>query len=220
VRQFALFADISLVDRGSIISSARLRHFSQRQAIFVEGEPIRRVVLLLEGCVKLTQSGSNGQEVILRLAGPGELVGELGSGNLTDYCSTAIAVEPSSALVWNANDFAAVGDRFPVLRRNATRALERRLNDIDTRFREISTEKVSPRLSKQLVRLLYQVGKCANGEMTIALSRRELAQLTGTTLFTVSRLLCQWELRGIVTPRRKAVLVRDLAALVGLAQEE
>ena len=54
--------------------------------------------------------------------------------------------------------------------------LERRLNELEVRFREISTEKVAPRLSSQLVRLLDQVGKRSEGHVEIALSRRELAQ--------------------------------------------
>ena len=91
---------------------------------------------------------------------------------------------------------------------------------MDQRFREISTEKVAPRLSSQLVRLSSQVGKRVNGHVAISLSRAELAQLTGTTLFTVSRLLCQWETQGIVCNGRECVLLRDLTALEGLSQGE
>jgi CRP-like cAMP-binding protein len=107
-----------------------------------------------------------------------------------------------------------------MLRRNIAHLLERRLNELEVRFREISTEKVGSRLSSQLVRLLTQMGKQADGHVEIALSRRELAQLTGTTLFTVSRLLCQWETQGIVSARREVVLVRDVSALEQLSREQ
>jgi CRP-like cAMP-binding protein len=53
----------------------------------------------------------------------------------------------------------------------------------------------------------------------IGLSREELAQLTGTTLFTVSRLLSQWEKQGIVSSRREAVVVCDVQALAALSEE-
>jgi hypothetical protein len=43
--------------------------------------------------------------------------------------------------------------------------------------------------------------------------REELAQLTGTTLFTVSRILSQWGKLGFVMPRREGVLVRDTRRL-------
>jgi CRP-like cAMP-binding protein len=56
------------------------------------------------------------------------------------------------------------------------------------------------------------------GPFEITLSRAELAQLTGTTLFTVSRLLCQWQTLGIVKIRREAVLVQDVTALTRLSE--
>jgi CRP/FNR family transcriptional regulator, nitrogen oxide reductase regulator len=202
------------------VASAREKRFSRRQTLFAEGDPVRQTLLLLSGCVKLTQFGQNGSEVILRLTGPGEMVGALGLCADCAHCSTAQTTEPSTALVWEATNFESALERFPNFRRNMVRVLETRLQEMDQRFREVSTEKVAPRLSSQLVRLLNQVGKHVNGHVEISLSRAELAQLTGTTLFTVSRLLCQWEVRGIVYSRREAVLVRDLPALMELSQRE
>ena len=220
VQQFAAFADISLADCIGIVSTAQERQFSRRQTIFFEGDPVRQVVLLISGCVKITQLGTNGSEVILRLNGPGDVMGGVGRCAGCEHCSTARTVQQSSALVWEMAQFEAISERYPTLRRNLAHVLEQRLNELEVRFREISTEKVAPRLSSQLVRLLDQVGKQGEGHVEIALSRRELAQLTGTTLFTVSRLLCQWETQGIVSARREAVLVRDVLALRGLSREE
>jgi len=80
--------------------------------------------------------------------------------------------------------------------------------------------RVAVRLSHQLVRLLNQVGRRVNGAIEIRLSREELAQLTGTTLFTVSRLLSDWNDRGIVSTRRESVSVRNFQALARLAESE
>lgn len=220
VQHFAAFADISLADCIAIVSTAQERQFLRRQTIFFEGDPIRHVVLLVTGCVKVTQLGANGNEVILRLNGPGDVLGGVGRSFDSEHCSTARTVHSSTALVWDTHQFEAVSERYPVLRRNIAHVLERRLNELEVRFREISTEKVGSRLSSQLVRLLTQVGKPTEGHVEIALSRRELAQLTGTTLFTVSRLLCRWETQGIVSARREAVLVRDISALQELSREE
>jgi CRP-like cAMP-binding protein len=214
----SLFADISAPDCTTIVSSAHERQFSRRQTIFLEGDPVRQVLLLISGCVKVTQFGQSGCEVILRLSGPGEVVGVLGNFSQPSHCSTAQALDSTAALVWDPSQFESLSERFPILRRNAVHILQERLREMDQRFREISTEKVAPRLSSQLVRLLKQVGKATNGHVEITLSREELAQLTGTTLFTVSRLLCQWEVLGILSARRESVLVRNLPALVKLAE--
>jgi CRP-like cAMP-binding protein len=92
------------------------------------------------------------------------------------------------------------------------------LQELEERFREISTQKVAPRLSQQLIRLSNQLRQHSQGVLEIGLSREELAQLTGTTLFTVSRLLCQWERQGIVSTRREAVVVRNLKALMEMSE--
>lgn len=224
VQHFALFSGIPFADCLRIVSTAHERHFERRQSIFFEGDPIRQVVLLTSGSVKITQFGPNGQEVILRVNGPGEMVGSMGSspcmGQCAEHCSTARTLEQSSILSWETAQFEAIAERYPFLRRNTAHVLEKRLHELEERFREISTEKVSPRLSSELVRLLDQVGKRGDGHVEISLSRQELAQLTGTTLFTVSRLLCQWESLGIVVPRREGVLVRNVPALMELSREE
>ena len=92
------------------------------------------------------------------------------------------------------------------------------LDDMHERFREISTERVASRLSSQILRMMHQVGRRVNGETAISISREELAQLTGTTLFTVSRLLADWGRQGIVAARREVVSIRNLRALVDLSE--
>jgi CRP/FNR family transcriptional regulator, nitrogen oxide reductase regulator len=220
LKSLPLFSGVSLLECSNILSNSREHNFSRRQTIFAEGDPLRQILLLVSGCVKQTQFGEDGSEVILRLAGPGEIIGGFGLCSDVAHCSTAQTMEASTVMVWSKASFESVLDRFPVLHRNVIRTLETRLQDMDQRFREISTQRVAPRLSSQLVRLMSQVGKRINGHMEISLSRSELAQLTGTTLFTVSRLLSQWEQLGIVDARRECVTVRDLPALVELSQSE
>src|SRR5271157_3894967 len=188
VQQSPLFAGISLPDCSNIVSSTHEKRFSRGQTIFAQGDPVRRIVLLVSGCVKLMQVGRDGSEVILRLTGSGEIVGTLGLGTEGEHSSSAQTKESSVALVWDMADFGSALERFPMFRRNLSRVLEVRLAEMDERFREVSTEKVGSRLSSQLVRLSNQVGKRVDGNVKISLSRAELAQLIGTTLFTVSRL--------------------------------
>lgn len=93
-----------------------------------------------------------------------------------------------------------------------------RLQQLEERFRELATEQVAPRLARMLVRLLQHVGRPMESAVRVDLSRDELAQMTGTTLFTVSRLLSQWEERGIVRTTRGAVMVQDLRHLCELTE--
>jgi len=221
VKQFALFAEVIPAELDLILGAAREKRFDKRETIFSEGDPVRHVTMVVSGIVKVTQMGLNGNEVILRLNAAGEIVGSYRVCVNCSHCATAQAVQSCVALVWDAVAFEKLLARIPTFRRNTVRALEERLLEMEQRFREVSTEKVGSRLSSELVRLSDRLRRCTeNGLLEITLSRAELAQLTGTTLFTVSRLLCQWQTQGIVRVRRESVLVQDFAALAQISQAE
>jgi CRP-like cAMP-binding protein len=215
-----LFAGVSPADCCTIISCAREKRLWRRQTVFFVGDPIEQVFLLLSGSVKITQQNASGSEAILRLSGIGEVVGTFGLWSDCKHGSTAHVVQPCTALVWDTATFDKLLERFAGFRRNMLRALEECLQEMEQRFREISTESVGSRLSSELIRLSKHLGCDANGHREICLSRTELAQLTGTTLSTVSRLLCRWQELGIVSIGREAVLVRDFAALARSATQD
>src|SRR2546425_12578587 len=103
-----LFAGIPRGDCAIIVSASHPTKFPRRQTIFFAGDAIKDIVLLTEGSVKITQPGENGSAVILRLEGPGEIVGSLGSAERGRHSSTADALVPCRALVWNAPTFEAL----------------------------------------------------------------------------------------------------------------
>ena len=220
VQHFPLFAGVSATERREIASAAHEKHFGRRHTLFLEGDPVREVILLTSGSAKIVQVGRGGTEVILVLKGPGEVVGTLGLRPQDRHGSMAQTLVASTALVWDAAVFETLTQRLAQLRRNITHLLCRQLHELEERYREVSTERVSVRLSHQLVRLLNQLGRRVNGRLEIRLSREELAQLTGTTLFTVSRLLSDWNQRGIVSTRREAVAVHNFQALAELGEIE
>lgn len=217
-QQLPPFFNLTPIECRAILAAAHEKQFLRKHNLFIEGAPSRHVLLVISGFVKTTQLGPTGCEVILRLSGPGELVGALESYLGTNNSVTARTTQPTTALVWDATTFEAISDRYPRLRRNTTRLLGLRLQELEERFREISTQKVDLRLSNQLIRLSNQLRQHTKGVLEILLSREELGQLTGTTLFTVSRLLSQWEKLGIVSTRREMVVVRNLQALTEMSE--
>jgi CRP-like cAMP-binding protein len=220
VRHLPLFSALSQAACVEIVSAAHEKVFSRRQTIFLQDDPEEQVILLLWGSVKTTQLGQDGTEVILRLNGPGDLIGATGLGSRRLHRSTARALGATRALVWEANAFEALLGRFPILRHNTARMLSDHLRELEERFREISTENVPMRLGHEIVRLANRVGERVNGAVRISLSCEELAQLTGTTLFTVSRHLSQWKDQGIVSTGRRAVMVHDPQALAELSERD
>jgi CRP-like cAMP-binding protein len=128
-------------------STALSRDYVYRDVIFFAGDLIREVLLLAQGRVKLTLSSAEGTEVVLRLCVPGEIVYPPAMVPEGTYESTAETLQACRLLAWDARTFNTAQGRFPALQSNARRVLERRIQELECRYCEACTRKVSPRLA-------------------------------------------------------------------------
>jgi CRP-like cAMP-binding protein len=213
-----LFADMPQTDCAKVVSTAWTTMFKPRQTIFFAGDPVQEIQLLTEGSAKITRLGEDGSMVILGLEGPGGLLGSLGFEEWDEHCSMAQALSSCKTLNWSVPTFAALSERFPLLVRNMIRIVGQRLRVLECRFKEISSVRAAPRLARELVRWLPQIGRRADDAREINLTREELAQMTAITTFTVSRLLNSWERQGIVRLRPQSVMVLDLLCLSAITE--
>lgn len=214
------FSGILPTDYTGICRAARVKQFARGEMLHFEGDAVERISLLTSGSAKITKFSQGGEEVILRLAVPGDVLGAVGLFSSGRHCSTAEAFRACQALVWDARVFEDLVKRFPVLHQNMAAILHEHLRELEDRFRDMATGRVGPRVALQLLRLLKTIGRQIDAEIEISLSREELAQMTGTTLFTVSRLLSAWEARGVVRPRRQAVAICDVPSLCAISEED
>ena len=213
-----LFSGILPGDYSRIAAAARVKEFERGEMLFSEGDSVQQVLLLTSGFAKINKLGLSGSEVILRFSAPGDVLGAMGLFSTGKHCTTAQSFRLCRALVWEPPVFKALAERFPVLHQNLCRIVGGELLELEERFREVATERVAPRVARQLVRLLGKIGRRVEDGVEISLSREELAQMTGTTLFTVSRLLSAWEERGMVKPRREGVTICDVPALNAISE--
>ena len=211
-----LFRGLSCEDCCTIFSLAQQKFCSPREIICRQGDPVRAALVLTMGWVKISRVNRSGKEIILRVEGPG---GVVAMQRETEKCHsfTAQTINSAWVLTWTGafNDLA---ERFPALQRNAADWLAERLHFLEERFEELATERVAQRLARILLRLLEPSGQ--GGRVPIDLSCEELSQMAGTTLFTISRLLCDWAERGIIQAQRRSILVEDVPRLVELAERE
>lgn len=213
-----LFCGLSQGEYETILGSAQERSFPIERTIFSEGDPDRAVFVLVSGRVKMTQRSASGEEILLRIKGSGEVLGALGFASGRKHALTARALEPCRVLAWEVAAFEGLVAQFPGLRHNALYTLAQGLKAIEQRFLQLASEQVAPRLARMLTRLLEQNDLAARTGGTIELSREELAQMIGTTVFTVSHLLSEWEKRGIIQAQRRGVRVKKPRALCAVAE--
>ena len=216
----ALFAGLSQEECLEIASCASVRTFARDELLFMQGQTSHHLVMIETGSVKLSQLSSSGSEVILRLSVVGDPVSMHSECMSCSHTCSARAMEKCRALVWEYRKLQDLMVRYPQIRKNIGQITSGRLDELQERFREVATEKVAARLALALQRLSKQVGKPTRGGMEVSLSREELAQMTGTTLFTISRILSRWAEKGIILPRREAVVVLDAQRLGQAAAED
>jgi CRP-like cAMP-binding protein len=204
-----MFEGLSLSAYEEIAMLARPRTFAGEEVLFLQGQPVKNLALLRSGSVKITQLAPNGNEVLLWMHGAGSVVGAISEPIAGQHTCTARAMQPGTALVWEYMTLQRMMRENPQIGRNISVILSSRLNELEERFREVATEKVAKRIALALLRLLKHVGRKVQDGIEVSLTREELAQMTGTTLFTTSRVLSRWGEMGFVSPRRESVLVRD-----------
>lgn len=204
---------------------AALGHSKQLEAgelFFGEGDPAEAFFVLTRGRVKLTQLTPEGHQVVLRVLGPGEAFGGVGAFGEPTYPVGAEAVEPSVALTWTSATMRRVLESEPAIAVNALRFVAARLHDLQRRYRQLMTERVERRVARALLRLVHDAGRRVEGggvEISFPVSRQDIAEMTGTTLYTVSRLLSAWETQGIVRSGRQRIVLTKPHALVALAED-
>ncbi len=221
VARAALLRGLSPRALEEVAGRASERRVGAGATIFREGEPATAFYLVVAGRVKLTQLAPDGHEVIIRLVGTAEAVAAVAVFEDATYPVTARAISDARLLVWPRDALHEMLLRHPPLAVNAMKMISERLREVQERFRELATERVAQRIARALVRLVRQAGRRVEGGVLIdlPLSRQDLAEMTGTTLYTVSRVLSEWETRGILESGRERVVVRSPHALVALAED-
>ncbi|MFG1204600.1 Crp/Fnr family transcriptional regulator [Xanthobacter aminoxidans] len=220
LRGVPLFAAMTDTQLDRLTQQASVRRVPQGDAVFEQGEAARSFYLLLHGRLKVTQVTRDGQQIIVRVVHPGDLFGFARALSRPDYPGTASAAVDSLVAAWPTESWDRFVEDNPHLAMNAIRTIGQRLDEAHTRIREMSTEEVERRVAHAVLRLAQQAGTREVDGLRIdfPISRRDIAEMTGTTLHTVSRILSAWEAKGLVEGGRQKLLVRDMAGLAQLAE--
>jgi CRP/FNR family transcriptional regulator, nitrogen oxide reductase regulator len=216
-----LFQGLAADVLARIRSQARSQAIATGESFFNEGDEADAFFVLTTGRVKLTQLTPEGHQVVLRIIGAGDAFGGAGAfGDLT-YPIGAEAVEPAVALVWTSDTIRQLLESEPRVALNAVQFVAGRLHDLQRRHRQLMTERVERRVARALLRLVREAGRRVDAgvEIDFPVSRQDIAEMTGTTLYTVSRLLSAWEDRGIVRSGRQRIILTKPHALLALAED-
>ncbi len=215
------FKDLPANQLQTVIQAAHHRRVSQDAYFFRQGDLATVFYILIEGEAKLTQLTPDGHQVLMCFVNPGEGFGVISALNSASHPLSAQAVTDCKALAWDEETLTRLMESFPRLAINALQMVSQHHQELQNRYLELATERVERRIAHAVLRLVQQAGqKVEQGILiNLPLSRQDLAEMTGTTLYTVSRIISRWEEQGIARTGRKRLLIRRPHDLVAIAED-
>ncbi len=221
ILRVAVFREASNEDVKAIARLGILRAVEEGGFFFLQGDPAEYLYILLTGRAKLCQIAPDGQQVNLRTLNPYQLFGAVGAIDpLANYPACAQALEDSSAIAIPAVEFRKLLEQRPHLSFGLMKLMTGYISEMQNRYREMATEKVEQRIARVLLRLAGQAGVRVEEGVLIELpfSRQDLAEMAGTTLYTVSRILSAWEKQKLIATGRERVTLTNPHAVMRLAE--
>src|SRR5215207_6254892 len=207
LRHVNVFRDATDDDLKLFAQKGILRSIEEGEFFFFQGDPATYFYILVTGRAKLLQTNQAGQQVNLRTLNEWEIFGALGAVRENAlYPATAQALKPSTALAIESDFLKEMMQTRPHLNVNLMQLMTGYIMEMQERYRELATERVERRIALTVLRLAGQIGKRLGEDkpmVELSLSRQDIAEAAGTTLFTVSRVLAEWERQGLIEAGRE-----------------
>ena len=220
LRHVSVFQNATDKDLDLIAQHAIERSIEEGEFFFFQGDPANYLYVLISGRAKLMQTNPAGQQVNLRTISEWQMFGALGAVREgATYPASAQALENSTALALKSETMHEIMETRPYLSFDLMKLMTGYIQEMQERYRELATEKVERRIARALLRLAAQMGTKIEGGIELTFTRQDLAEMSGTTLYTVSRILSDWERQGLVEAGRERVLIRNPHGVVSIAEE-
>ena len=213
-------AALSAEEQAAFVALGRDRRFARGEVIFREGDDPGGVILIVSGRVKVCITGVGGREVVLKLPGPGELVGELSAIADRPRSATVTAVDEVSAIAVRAGDFRRFVLENPRVAPLVLDHVVASLAEADRQRVDFATRDVTARLAGRLLELAATDGdRQPDGvRITLPLSQEDLAAWAGASREAVARSLHLLRELGWIETRRREIKVLNVEALRTLVQ--
>lgn len=215
----ALFKGLAEKDIEQILQYAIPICLKPDSYFFHQGTPAQHMYILLQGQIKVLQITPEGQQIVMRVVDPIEIFGCVAALSRGEYPGSAQTTKTCEALALSHGDILKLMEHFPPLAINAFQIMIKRTHELQARYLELATEPVEKRLAHALLRLLEKNAQATEKGILIdmPLSRQDLAEMVGSTLYTISRTLSAWETKGLIKSGREQITILDIARLENLA---
>ncbi|MEI6667665.1 MAG: Crp/Fnr family transcriptional regulator [Acidobacteriota bacterium] len=219
LRSATVFRGLTPEDRQRLAAVAQLQSYRRGDVLFTEGETPRHICVVVSGRVKVSKMTRAGKDVILEIFGEGDPIGAVAAYEAHQYPASAYALEDTTTLQVPRQDFFSLLEQHPSMVRGVLTGLTHRIVELTNRITDLTGGRVEPRFARLFLKLAREQGRAERGGtfVPVALSRQELADMTGTTIETCIRIMSRWGKQSIVRTEKDGFVVVDEDALDALA---
>ncbi len=221
LRVTPVFRKLAPADRQTIARAASVRHYAKGDTIFEQGADSDAFYTIASGRVKIFKMMPTGKDIILEVFGAGDPLGAVAAYDGRPFPASAVALEDTTCVRIPRAAFFSLLEQHPSLVRGLMLGLTVRLVELTNRLAELSGGRIEPRFARLFLKLAGEMGRPDRGGtfIPLALSRQELADMTGTTIETCIRIMSRWGKQEIVRTDKDGFVILDRKALDGVAME-
>ncbi len=222
IKENTLFTDLSEGQLGAFKDVIVFSTFSKRDVIFLEGDRVEGLYVVRLGRVKLLRASASGKEQIIKILNPGDILGFEIFHGAEFFTNTAIAMEDCELCYISKADFFRIIDSDRGIARKLILSLGRELNEAYERIGNLGLLNAREKLAHLLATLAGEYGvRTTDGiRLNLTLSRLEIAELLGITQETSIRLLKGFKEEGIISIKRKEIVITAPERLMEIAGME
>lgn len=215
IAAFKPFTNMSDAKIRELLDLATKRYIDANTTLFEEDTAADRFFVLLNGVVRILRTTSDGEQVIVFHIMPGQMFGIASAFENDTYHTTARSVSEGLVLSWPSEMWDQILREYPSFLSASRGAVGSRIRNMQEKIVAMATLRVEQRIAHAIRGLIQQAGLQTNEgiEINFPITRQDLSEMTGTTLHSVSRYMSKWQKDGIVTNKRKRVIVCDPDAL-------
>lgn len=218
-RGCGIFCNLSPSQLDSLKISKVVNNYRPHQAIFYAGNPPQGIYCIQSGKIKVYSLDTDGHQQIIRISGPGDLLGygSLLSGERHD--ATAETLEDSTICFIEKRNFMHLLETHPKIALKFMQTLALDLQNAHRTMFTLAYKSVRERLAELLLLLHTRYGrKTSEGiRLDISLTRREIAEIIGATQESVIRLVSEFRQKGYLQVDGHTIILRDLPNLTDTA---
>lgn len=216
-----IFSGLPAATLRKVFENARIRALGRNITIFCQGDGATRAHALLRGRVRIAHGDSDGGQFLVRIVGPGQVFGIMGLFTNHTYPANAVTVTDCLEISWTESVLWDLIAAHPEIAINLIRIVGERLHEAQERISELATQRAERRVAHTLIRLAEQAGHQTVDGMSLGfpLGRKDLADMCGATLHTVSRTLTAWEKLNLLSTNQQRITIHNLSEIRRLAQD-